>query len=73
MPVSDYDGNLGAMDVRARLVMEFGEDTVRWSEIATVVQLMFAVGIIKPAEFIDLVEKQCKRVDDRRRRNAGFD
>lgn len=73
MPVADYGDNLEAMDVRSRLVFEYGEDTVRWSEIATVVQLMFAVGIIKPAEFIDLVSKQCKRVDDRRRRAAGFD
>jgi hypothetical protein len=73
MPISDYGDSAESLDVRSKLVMQYGEDTVRWSEIATVVQLMFAVGIIKPTEFIALVEKQCSRVDERRRRAAGFD
>lgn len=64
-------GRIG-LDVRDQLIMQFGEAAVQWAEMATVVQLLFAVGIIKPDEFIDLVRKQCVRADDRRRRQAGF-
>ena len=61
------------IDVRDRLIQQYGEAAVQWAEMATVIQIMFAVGIIKPAEFIDLVIKQCARADEARRRQAGFD
>ena len=70
-PVAEYN-NAEALDIRTKLIMEYGEGTVQWAEIAVVVQLMFSVGIIKPQEFIELVVHQCKRTDDRRRQAAGY-
>jgi hypothetical protein len=70
-PVALY-GNTEALSTRDKLVMQFGEATVQWAEMACVIQLLFAVGIVKPNEFIELVQHQCQRTDDMRRRAAGF-
>jgi hypothetical protein len=61
-----------AMDHRSKLVMMYGEGVVRDAEQAAIVATFFALGILKPNEFIEIVDKQCARIDDRNRRAAGF-
>ena len=59
-------------DIRSQLIAKHGETTVLWAELAVVIQLLFAQGVIKPTEFADLVSRQLGRIEERRRQAAGL-
>jgi hypothetical protein len=58
---------------RDDLVVRFGETTVSRAEVATILNIMMITGVIKPSEFIDLMVRQCERIDEERRLAARLD
>jgi hypothetical protein len=52
---------------RDQLVRRYGESTVLRAEIAAIMNLLMAVGMISGSEFVDLVVRQCSRIDEERR------
>ena len=58
---------------RDELVGRYGESTVSRAEVATILNIMMISGMIKPNEFIDLMVRQCDRIDEERRVAARLD
>ena len=55
---------------RDELVRQFGEATVGRAEVASILNIIFVTGVVKPGEFIDILVEQCRRIEDIRRRDA---
>lgn len=72
MPQIDY-GKRDLVGHREFLVRQFGEATVSMAEVTTAVKVLFMTGIVKPAEFLDEVQQQCRRIDYKRRAEARLD
>lgn len=58
---------------RDDLVGRFGEATVSRAEVSVVLNILYMTGMIKPNEFVDLMIRQCERIEDERRRDANLD
>ena len=58
---------------RDEIVSRYGEATVSRAEVATILNIMMITGVIKPNEFIDLMVRQCERIDEERRLAARLD
>ena len=58
--------------IRDRFVREYGESTVHNAEHQCVLDFMMLMGIVKPEEFVDVLERKLKRVDELRRHAAGI-
>jgi len=70
MPQSDlYPRSI----TRDEIVSKFGETTVGKAEMAVVMNLLYLMGAIKPTEFVDLVVRQCQRIDEERRKVVGLE
>lgn len=59
--------------IRDRFIAQYGEDTVRQAELQTVLDMLMLMGVVKPAEFVEVMTNKLKRVDDMRRRQVGMD
>lgn len=70
MPESDLYKKAVSRD---ELVNKFGESTVSRAEVATVLNIMMITGMIRPNEFIDLMVRQCNRIEEERRLAANLD
>ena len=66
-------GGADPESLRDRLVDSYGEGSVERAEISVVLDLLMISGIIKPSEFIDLMQKKLYRIDQKRRAAAGLD
>jgi hypothetical protein len=58
---------------RERLVDKYGEATVSRAEVASILNILYATGQIRPSEFFDIMVRQCERVEDERRKQANLD
>ena len=68
MPKSEgYGGNL-----RDELVQKFGDATVTRAETAVIVNILIYMGVMKAAEFREMITTMCTKIDDERRRAAGI-
>jgi hypothetical protein len=73
MPEPEYGGNRQAKDYRNReLVPKYGEATVIRAEVVALMEIMFVSGVIKPAEYAEMVGRICYKIDQRRRAEAGI-
>ena len=68
MPETDMYGRKSVP--RDELVMQFGSATVDRAEVATILNIMFVTGMVKPQEFVDVMVQQCRRIEEIRRRDA---
>ena len=59
--------------IRDRLVDAYGEGTVQRAELSVVLDLMMLNGIIKPSEFIDVMQRKLHKIDESRRAAANLD
>lgn len=62
-----------AETIRDRFVRQYGEGTVLRSELQICLDLMMLTGVIKPQEFVEVLERKLNRTEAARRRAAGFD
>ena len=70
MPESDlYKKSVRRDDI----VNQYGEATVQRAEVATILNILMITGTVKPQEFIDLMVRQCQRIDEERRLAARLD
>lgn len=58
---------------RDTLVQKFGEATVARAEVATILNILFITGVVRPSEFIDTMVHHCNRIEDERRAAARLD
>jgi hypothetical protein len=63
----------GGSSRRDQLVQRFGESTVLRAEIASIMNLLQAVGMIAGSELFDLIVRQCDRIDQERRGRARLE
>jgi hypothetical protein len=59
--------------VRDRFVDMYGEGTVQRAELSTCLDLFMLNGIIKPSEFIDVIQRKLYKIDQSRRAAANLD
>ena len=64
-----YGGN--AESISDRFVREYGESTVSKAELQCVLDFMLLLGIVKPSEFVEVLERKLRRTDELRRHAAG--
>lgn len=57
--------------IRDRFVAAFGESTVQRAELQVVLDLFMLMGVVKPAEFVEVLERKLRRIDAMRREQAG--
>lgn len=68
MPKADgYGGNL-----RDQLVQKYGDATVTRAETAVIINILIYMGVMKGAEFQDMIVTACNRIEDERRKAAGI-
>ena len=70
MPESDLYRKTVSRD---ELVGKYGETTVSRAEVACILNIFMITGVVKPNEFIDLMVRQCQRIDEARRLAANLD
>ena len=58
--------------IRDRFVAQYGEATVHNAEHQCVLDFMMLMGVVKPSEFLEVLEKKLRRTDERRRHAAGL-
>lgn len=58
---------------RDRIVEKYGEATVARAEVAAVMNVMIAMGVISSQQLLDVVVMQCERIDQERRAYARLD
>ena len=73
-PATDLyrDGTQEPVAIRDRFVQMYGEGTVMRAELQVCLDLFMLMGIVKPQEFVEVLERKLKRTDDLRRAAAGF-
>lgn len=59
--------------VRDSIVRQFGEQTVQRAELSVVLDLLMINRIISPSEFLDVMHKKLRRIDEQRRLAANLD
>ena len=59
--------------LRDKLVSKYGESTVLRAEVSVLLDLALLTGMIKPAEFVDVLIKKLERTDAHRRAAANLD
>lgn len=57
--------------IRDRYVRMYGEATVHNAEHQIILDLMLLNGVIKPTEFVEVLDRKLRRIDDMRRSAAG--
>lgn len=70
MPTSDIYKKTISRDA---LVRQYGENTVLRAELASILNIMYVTGIMKPNEFTDIMMQQCQRIEEERRAQANLD
>jgi len=58
---------------RDELVQKYGEATVSRAEVATILNIMYVTGVVKPNEFVDVMINQCRRIEEERRTAARLE
>jgi len=73
MPASEAYRQRGAEpeSVRDRFAREYGSATVSAAELQVCIDILILTGVIKPQEFVEVLERKLKRVDRMRRLQAG--
>jgi hypothetical protein len=68
-PASKLYGAQGAdpESIRDQLVDMYGENTVQRAELSILLDLMMLNGVIKPTEFIEVMQKKLYKLDQKRR------
>ena len=66
-----YGGN--AESIRDRFVRQYGEASVMKAELSVCLDVMLLTGMIKPAEFVDVLGRKLQRIDNMRRAAANLD
>lgn len=59
--------------MRDRLVDAYGEGSVQRAELSTCLDLFMLNGIIKPSEFIEVIQRKLYKIDQQRRGIANLD
>jgi hypothetical protein len=68
-----YKGGGGEpVTIRDRFVQQYGEGTVQRAELQVCLDLFMLMNIVKPQEFVEVLERKLRRIDDMRRAAAGF-
>lgn len=70
MPASQMYGK-EPESIRDRFVGRFGEATVQRAELQVVLDLFMMMGVCKPQEFIEVLERKLVRIDQMRQIQAG--
>lgn len=75
MPAGKLYGADGAhpQSVRDQLVQQYGEVSVNSAELSVILDVMMVTGMIKPSEFIDLIQRKLHRIDQQRRAAARLE
>jgi hypothetical protein len=75
MPASKLYQAQGAdpESLRDQMVRQFGSTTVQEAELSCILDLLMVMGVVKPSEFVDLMQKKLHRIDQRRRMMAQLD
>jgi hypothetical protein len=75
MPAGKLYGIGGAhpQSVRDQLVERYGQVSVNSAELSVVLDVMMVTGMIKPSEFVDLMQRKLHRIDEQRRAAARLD
>jgi predicted protein tyrosine phosphatase len=75
MPAGKLYGAGGAhpQSIRDQLVQQYGEVSVNSAELSVVLDVMMITGMIKPAEFVDLMQRKLHRIDEQRRAVARLE
>jgi hypothetical protein len=68
-----YSAAGDSQTVRDRLVDMYGDGTVTRAELATVIDVLIVTGMIKPQEFMDIMQKRLYHLDQQRRTAANLD
>jgi hypothetical protein len=55
-----------AETIRDQLIQKYGSATVQEAEISTVLDVLMIAGVLKPSEFIDLIQKKLSRIEQMR-------
>jgi len=73
MPASQLYGGQGPEpeSIRDRFVARYGSATVAQAELQVVLDCFMIFGVIKPAEFVEVLQRKLERVDRMRREQAG--
>lgn len=58
---------------RDEIVNRYGEATVSRAEVAVLLNIMYVMKIVKPNEFIDMMVRQCERIEEERRKEARLE
>ena len=58
---------------REDLVDRYGESTVARAEVATILNILYVTGMVKPSEFTDIMIQQCTRIEEEWRKAANLD
>lgn len=58
---------------RDAIVAQYGESTVSRAELAAIMNIMIATGIVRPQELVDIVIRQCEMAETKRRQDANLD
>lgn len=75
MPAGKLYGAQGAhpQTVRDQLVARYGQVSVNSAELSVVLDIMMVTGMVKPSEFVDLMQRKLHRIDEQRRAEARLD
>lgn len=75
MPAGKLYGIGGAhpQSIRDQLVEQYGAVSVNSAELSVVLDIMMITGMIKPAEFVDLMQRKLHRLDEQRRAAARLE
>jgi hypothetical protein len=70
MPTADaYKKTVNRDDI----VQRFGESTVTRAELAAIMNIMIATGMVRSQELVDVVIRQCEFIETQRRQEANLD
>jgi len=73
LPTPEYAQKREGMRARDYLIRNYGAATVQAAETQVCLDILVAVGIVKPSELIGLIEDICKKAEAARMRQAGMD
>lgn len=75
MPATKLYGvdNAHPQTIRDQMVERYGQVTVNSAELSVVLDVMMMTGMIRPSEFVDLMQRKLHRMDEQRRAEARLD
>ena len=74
MPASKlYEaGGAHPESIRDRFVASYGEATVQRAELQVVLDLFMIMGVVKPQEFVEVLQRKLERINRMRMEQAGI-